>query len=759
MKLKISLNRRIGYKKRIIIFLLLFGVVAAAIVGGFSFVSYRNQILDKSIENTKMTLDRGSYELGSRLFELKNYYLAYCSDDRVSVLISQNMENSDCDQLLDAANILKGNNIIDDYIDEFTIINFKTGKVLSNKGFYTFDEMLNSYEIEDLYDLYSVNGRVFWHYITNGTKVTYQQPSYRLTVNTDGLNLIMILPKNSVNISGMLIVNIDSTKLYELLDERILSDQKLAVFDNSGKMLYSTDEGFGEACSEADFKNDYVKLKTAPGISYVVGRSELANLGWTLYVGTDQSMINKTAKVYFFITIVILLAVLAAFLLLMFRIVYRPVSDLVNMVGDAGKAGDELEMVASHIERITNKNELLEDEIEHNKTEMLELIERKLLNGEVAPAEIYETASIYDLFQSLYYCTMNVVIHGNDQSAFAEQRREKSVLYDSYSYMKDRFADKLNFRPIYHRGALWVVFEGEDIEEIQSNALEFFNALSDIVKEKYQMIIYAGLSGAHTDAKEFLETIPECVRALNECQDSDDIEPSDASILNFYEEYTRNGESIYDRTFDKEIAECITSGDKERAYQICNDFSRYLKNPDLGRSDIMAYTVQFVSSMTLAFMEMGLNAENMYRLGANEIYSLLFELYDINKMRKFIKYNLIDSAWEKMENDRGSKQAAVLAGIDRLVAEHKGNITLTECSEELGVNPTYIWKLLKKERGKAFSEYQESYKLDEAKRLLLETDLSVAEIAAKLNYTNAQNFIRFFSKETGLTPGKFRKQG
>ena len=54
-------------------------------------------------------------------------------------------------------------------------------------------------------------------------------------------------------------------------------------------------------------------------------------------------------------------------------------------------------------------------------------------------------------------------------------------------------------------------------------------------------------------------------------------------------------------------------------------------------------------------------------------------------------------------------------------------------------------------------DYVEEYKLEEAMRLLLQTDLTVAEIAVRLNYTNAQNFIRFFSKSTGVTPGKFRK--
>ena len=42
--------------------------------------------------------------------------------------------------------------------------------------------------------------------------------------------------------------------------------------------------------------------------------------------------------------------------------------------------------------------------------------------------------------------------------------------------------------------------------------------------------------------------------------------------------------------------------------------------------------------------------------------------------------------------------------------------------------------------------------------MLTTTDMSVAEIAEKLKYTNAQNFIRFFNKMAGVTPGKYRQE-
>ena len=45
----------------------------------------------------------------------------------------------------------------------------------------------------------------------------------------------------------------------------------------------------------------------------------------------------------------------------------------------------------------------------------------------------------------------------------------------------------------------------------------------------------------------------------------------------------------------------------------------------------------------------------------------------------------------------------------------------------------------------------------EAKRLLINLDLLISEVAAKLNFDDQSYFIKFFKKHEGLTPEKFRK--
>lgn len=111
-----------------------------------------------------------------------------------------------------------------------------------------------------------------------------------------------------------------------------------------------------------------------------------------------------------------------------------------------------------------------------------------------------------------------------------------------------------------------------------------------------------------------------------------------------------------------------------------------------------------------------------------------------------------------MNQFRKSGSEAVLEKIMGLVEESGGDLTLSECAQKLGYHPSYIWRVMKQTRDMTFTNYIAEQKLELARELLVETDCSVAEIAERLSYSNAQNFIRLFKKHMGITPGQYRKQ-
>lgn len=50
-----------------------------------------------------------------------------------------------------------------------------------------------------------------------------------------------------------------------------------------------------------------------------------------------------------------------------------------------------------------------------------------------------------------------------------------------------------------------------------------------------------------------------------------------------------------------------------------------------------------------------------------------------------------------------------------------------------------------------------NYRLDMAQKWLVETSMTIKEIAERLQYHKPQNFIRSFRKREHITPGEYRK--
>lgn len=84
-------------------------------------------------------------------------------------------------------------------------------------------------------------------------------------------------------------------------------------------------------------------------------------------------------------------------------------------------------------------------------------------------------------------------------------------------------------------------------------------------------------------------------------------------------------------------------------------------------------------------------------------------------------------------------------------------ISLKEVSSYVGFNDSYFSSLFKKESGKNFLEYLSEIRMNKAKELLKETNMSIAGICESVGYADLKHFTKSFKKYTGLKPNEFRK--
>ena len=84
-------------------------------------------------------------------------------------------------------------------------------------------------------------------------------------------------------------------------------------------------------------------------------------------------------------------------------------------------------------------------------------------------------------------------------------------------------------------------------------------------------------------------------------------------------------------------------------------------------------------------------------------------------------------------------------------------LSLEEVSERVGLSPAYFSVLFKKEVQTGFAKYLMNMRMEQAKILLRETNLPVAQICKKVGYNDLKHFTQNFEKQAGVKPAVFRK--
>lgn len=95
--------------------------------------------------------------------------------------------------------------------------------------------------------------------------------------------------------------------------------------------------------------------------------------------------------------------------------------------------------------------------------------------------------------------------------------------------------------------------------------------------------------------------------------------------------------------------------------------------------------------------------------------------------------------------------------IVQFLNEYHKNISLSFLCDAFGRSKSHISHLFKKRSGMTIKEYCNNLKLEDARKLLLNTNYSITEIAYDVGFNDISYFISLFRKKFGVTPFSFKK--
>lgn len=118
----------------------------------------------------------------------------------------------------------------------------------------------------------------------------------------------------------------------------------------------------------------------------------------------------------------------------------------------------------------------------------------------------------------------------------------------------------------------------------------------------------------------------------------------------------------------------------------------------------------------------------------------------------------VRQCFEQLMSERKNRSQRPIRMAREYIQQHYSQqVSLEEVAEAIGLSSAYLSTMFKKEMGISFSDCLISCRMEAARELLKNSDLSMAEIAEQVGYADAKYFSKTFHKVVGLKPSVYRK--
>jgi YesN/AraC family two-component response regulator len=110
-------------------------------------------------------------------------------------------------------------------------------------------------------------------------------------------------------------------------------------------------------------------------------------------------------------------------------------------------------------------------------------------------------------------------------------------------------------------------------------------------------------------------------------------------------------------------------------------------------------------------------------------------------------------------NLRSNSPHDVLSDVKRDISEnYSQDLSLKQLAAKYYINSAYLGQLFRKQFGVSFRDYLNSIRVEEASKMLLESDDKILCIAERVGYHDIDYFIGKFIEQKGCTPATYRKR-
>lgn len=283
------------------------------------------------------------------------------------------------------------------------------------------------------------------------------------------------------------------------------------------------------------------------------------------------------------------------------------------------------------------------------------------------------------------------------------------------------------------------------IEKLQSQ----LQAAIELIDHDHGIRCFIGISHIHNNMGEIPDAYTESLEAVTNAAMQED-----KNI--FYAEDVEKLSNQYEFTIESEyrLINHIKTSNKEQAFNIIEEVvCENTKNHNLKIGYVQCLMFDIMGAIIRSVKEKGFSSMPVEK----DPIRMMKENPNIVKMKQIL-LEFCSYACELNLSQKEMQKYNIEEDINQYIRENYFNpdLNVSMLGETFHLTPAYLSKIYKSETGNSLLYAINSIRIEASKKLLDETDLSVNQISKLVGYLYCNAFIRFFKKQTGLTPGQYK---
>ncbi|MGG1618152.1 AraC family transcriptional regulator [Paenibacillus sp. NRS-1782] len=595
-------------------------------------------------------------------------------------------------------------------------------------------------------------------------------------IKTDkGIRFVNTLPVFSKKKQAIALSDIS----LQTLNRTMQAEDHMAVFilNKQGDLLYETEpveqllsaqqlQHISEATATPDNSGMLTleKTKHQPGQQVIYAKSAYNN--WTYLTILDKKEISNAFQTTKFgiITMVLVLTLLIVVVAYMvavyftkpFQQIKRSLPKNPNFSFKNEPSRNEIDWIIDSIDSIVTEKESLESLIQSEMPQLETQLILNLFRRRISAEELVRKMPRlgYPQLENPMYITLLIQL---DNLGDREPSDKDVLLLAINKIVEETIPKQQRMLPIILNDdiqATILMFTGKNEQEINKQVLDDATLLIRTVKEYLNVSISIGISKSYDNLLESKEACEMSKQALHHR-----LNLGKESII-FYEDISTviSGPVLlhYPTELESQLFDAIRIGDEEQVRLTVHSLLTEIMTKNNHSMNFEVLLVRFVNN--LIQLEQLLGIEVLLTQNNHALYHRLLDIRNPEEIERMLVEQVISPMVKSMKEKTNQQFRCLSEKIAAIIrAEYDQELSLELIGDRLHYNPNYLSSIFKKEYGTTFSEYLMGYRLQMGKKWLVETDMTIKEIAERLQYHNPQNFIRSFRKKEQVTPGAYRK--